>query len=417
MRWSASRGELAWTVDIEPSWPVFIACSMSSASAPRTSPTMIRSGRMRSELRTSSRIAISPSPSMFFGRASSRSTCSWCSWSSAASSIVTIRSASGIAAESAFSSVVLPVPVPPEMRMLSSAWTQSRRNVDGLRRDRAEIDHVVERQTLLRELADRDERAGERQRRDDHVDAASVREARIDHRRRLVDPAADLRDHLVDDAAQVRVVVEANRRLVEPALALDPDVAGAVDHDLRDRVVGEKPLERAVAEDVVRDLLAEALAVVARQRRLGREMATDVDDDALAERGGIHRHVEELRARGRRSRSGGRWVFSSANGSRGAVAVRRPSRRETLVEFHQFFLPKRRRRPRSSSPVLGPDVWTAPFACRSAGELAERLRPPPKQACEIVIGHAFVDGARDLAVARDEDVRLAAEHARDVAVA
>ena len=35
---------LAWIVVIEPSWPVFIAWSMSNASAPRTSPTMIRSG-------------------------------------------------------------------------------------------------------------------------------------------------------------------------------------------------------------------------------------------------------------------------------------------------------------------------------------------------------------------------------------
>ena len=32
MRSSASRGVLAWIVDIEPSWPVFIACSMSKAS-------------------------------------------------------------------------------------------------------------------------------------------------------------------------------------------------------------------------------------------------------------------------------------------------------------------------------------------------------------------------------------------------
>src|SRR5262249_51919288 len=39
MRLSASRGVLAWTVVSEPSWPVFIACSMSSASSPRTSPT------------------------------------------------------------------------------------------------------------------------------------------------------------------------------------------------------------------------------------------------------------------------------------------------------------------------------------------------------------------------------------------
>ena len=47
-------------MDSEPSWPVFIAWSMSSASAPRTSPTMMRSGRMRSELRTRSRMVTSP---------------------------------------------------------------------------------------------------------------------------------------------------------------------------------------------------------------------------------------------------------------------------------------------------------------------------------------------------------------------
>ncbi len=64
---SASRGELAWTVVIEPSWPVFMACSMSSASSPRHSPTMIRSGRMRSALLTRSRCRISPLPSMLGG--------------------------------------------------------------------------------------------------------------------------------------------------------------------------------------------------------------------------------------------------------------------------------------------------------------------------------------------------------------
>ena len=37
-----------------PGWPVFQALSMSSASAPRTSPTMMRSGRRRSVERTRS---------------------------------------------------------------------------------------------------------------------------------------------------------------------------------------------------------------------------------------------------------------------------------------------------------------------------------------------------------------------------
>src|SRR5881392_1717109 len=67
---------------------------MSSVSGPRTSPTMIRSGRMRSAFFTSSRMRTSPWPSMFGGRDSSVITWSCWSWSSAASSIVTMRSLS-----------------------------------------------------------------------------------------------------------------------------------------------------------------------------------------------------------------------------------------------------------------------------------------------------------------------------------
>ena len=51
-------GELACVVVSEPSWPVFIAWSMSSASPPRHSPTTMRSGRMRSAFFTRSRIVI-----------------------------------------------------------------------------------------------------------------------------------------------------------------------------------------------------------------------------------------------------------------------------------------------------------------------------------------------------------------------
>ena len=118
IRVSASRVVLAWMVDMLPSWPVFIACSMSKASAPRTSPTMMRSGRMRSALRTRSRCVTSPRPSRLAVRVSSRTTCGCCSCSSAASSIVTMRSPMSISRDSAFSSVVLPEPVPPEMMTL-----------------------------------------------------------------------------------------------------------------------------------------------------------------------------------------------------------------------------------------------------------------------------------------------------------
>ena len=91
---------------------------------------MIRSGRDAGAFRTRSRIVISPSPSMFFGRDSSRRTCRWLSWSSAASSIVTIRSLSGTLSERAFRNVVLPEPVPPEIRMFSCALMQFSRNED-----------------------------------------------------------------------------------------------------------------------------------------------------------------------------------------------------------------------------------------------------------------------------------------------
>ena len=68
----------------------------------------------------------------------------------------------------------------------------------------------------------------------------------------------------------------------------------AVDHDLRDRRIGEEPLERAVAEDVVRDLGRDRGAVVAGQRRLQRELLGDLRLDPLAD-GAAVLDVEETR--------------------------------------------------------------------------------------------------------------------------
>src|SRR5438132_1187206 len=118
MRLSVARGLLEWMVVMDPSWPVFMAWSMSSASPLRHSPTTIRSGRMRSEFFTRSRMVTSPRPSMLGGRDSSASTWSWWSWSSLASSMVTMRSSSGMNDESTLSVVVLPVPVPPDEHAL-----------------------------------------------------------------------------------------------------------------------------------------------------------------------------------------------------------------------------------------------------------------------------------------------------------
>ena len=120
---SASRGVLAWMVVIEPSWPVFMACSMSKASSPRTSPMMMRSGRIRRLLISSCRWRTAPWPSTLGGRVSRRTTFSCCKLQFGRIFDGDQRSLSGMYWESMFRKVVLPAPVPPEIRMLMRART------------------------------------------------------------------------------------------------------------------------------------------------------------------------------------------------------------------------------------------------------------------------------------------------------
>ena len=112
----------------EPSWPVFMACNMSNASSARTSPTTMRSGRIRKLLITSCRCRTAPLPSMLGARVSRRTTCSCFICNSAASSMVTMRSVAGIYPESTFNKVVLPAPVPPEIKIFSLPFTMEDNN-------------------------------------------------------------------------------------------------------------------------------------------------------------------------------------------------------------------------------------------------------------------------------------------------
>ena len=267
MRDSVSRGLFEWIVVIEPSWPVFMAWSMSRASPPRHSPTTTRSGRMRRALRTRSRMVTWPLPSMFGGRASIASTCSWLSWSSLASSMVTMRSSVGMNDDSTFSVVVLPVPVPPETITLRRPTTQAWRNRAECGVEGAEADQVVDLVRVLGELPDREERSADGQRVDHRVHAGAVGEAGVDHRRGLVDATADLAHDLVDDAPQVGLVDEAGVGALDATGPLDVDRLGPVHHDLGHLVVLEEPVDRAVAEDVVGDVLDELRLVGRRQRR------------------------------------------------------------------------------------------------------------------------------------------------------
>ena len=106
-----------------------MACSISKASAPLHSPTIIRSGRIRSEERIRSRMDISRTPSIFAVRVSRRirfgidEICS-----SAESSIVISRSSEGINSDRALRNVVFPAPVPPDTKILYPAWMSFFRN-------------------------------------------------------------------------------------------------------------------------------------------------------------------------------------------------------------------------------------------------------------------------------------------------
>ena len=172
--------------------------------------------------------------------------------------MVTIRSSAGTNADSTFSVVVLPEPVPPPITMFSRPSTQTRSRSATWGVMRAETDEVADRERLGGELADRQQRAVQRHRRHDRVDPAAVGQPGVHHGAGLVHPPADPGHDLVDGAAQVALVGEGRVHRVQQAVALDVDLVVAVDHDLGYVRVAQVRLQRPVAEDVVRHLLRDA---------------------------------------------------------------------------------------------------------------------------------------------------------------
>ena len=123
-RFNISFSELAWPVESEPSCPVFMACSISSASWPLTSPTIMRSGLILKADLIRSLMLISFFPSALAFLLSSLTRLSiFFRLSSAESSMVIILSPFGIKSPNTFKNVVLPEPVPPEINMFSPTST------------------------------------------------------------------------------------------------------------------------------------------------------------------------------------------------------------------------------------------------------------------------------------------------------
>ena len=120
----ADSALFAWTVVRLPSWPVFMAWSMSRASGPRHSPTTILSGFMRSAFFTHILIVTAPVPLAESGRDPMATTCaSGCRRSSSASSMVMIRSSRGMHDDKALSSDVL---------WVGTYWSPHRNRLDAL---------------------------------------------------------------------------------------------------------------------------------------------------------------------------------------------------------------------------------------------------------------------------------------------
>src|SRR6266567_662652 len=247
-RASASRGLLACSVPIEPSWPVFIACSRSKASAPRTSPTMIRSGRMRRQLRTRSRMVTWPSPSRFGGRVSSRTTF-------AGDDPLAVLDEAGQHVEQGG----LAGAGPAGDHRVDARAADHFEDLGAFPSDRAIPDQLIEREFVAPELADRQGGPVERQRRHDDVDARAVGQARVADRRGIVNAPADLADDALADVEQLVIVAEANASPLNLSGDLDVDGLGAVHHDVGDVIAREQRLERAVAEHTVADIVEQLL--------------------------------------------------------------------------------------------------------------------------------------------------------------
>ena len=129
-------------------------------------------------------------------------------------------------------------------------------------RGRAEADEVVHRVRIRGELANGDDRTGQRQGRNDRVHSRPVGQAGVDLGARLVDPAAHGGNDPIDDVHDVLVVAEGHVGQLELAPALDVDLSRSVDHHLGHRLVVQERLDRAETRDLRDYVLDQAKPLV-----------------------------------------------------------------------------------------------------------------------------------------------------------
>ena len=130
-----------------------------------------------------------------------------------------------------------------------------------LDRGRARIDQVLRTLQAAGKSPDGQRRPAQRQGRNDRVDPRTIGQARIDHRRGLIDATAKGCDDALDHTANCSVVCEGTGMALQAATALDPDLIRRIDHDLADRTVFEQTLERPQANRLIQHIDDQLLAI------------------------------------------------------------------------------------------------------------------------------------------------------------
>ena len=197
------------------------------------------------------------------------------------------------------------------------------------RRDRAELDQLIERQLVLLELSNRQRRAVDRERRRNDVDARAVEQAGVANRRGFVDPASDLADDPLTDVHQLRCVAKTDIGELDLPADFDEASRRPIDHDVGDVVAGEQRLERTETQDVVADIIEQVFLLGDRQHQIldGDDLVDDVPN-FLARAFGV-----ELGQRGEINRlDQARRRSATWSGNRSPISVRpepaRPERAE-----------------------------------------------------------------------------------------
>ena len=111
-------------------------------------------------------------------------------------------------------------------------------------------------------------RAIDRQRRDDDVDAGSVRQTRVHHGRGFVHVPPNVGDNLVDDMHQVRIVLEPDVGFFQHSRPLDIHLVVSVDQNVIDGGVLQQRLQGTQSEDFIQYFQSKALAFPAAHRGL-----------------------------------------------------------------------------------------------------------------------------------------------------